>query len=251
MKANRGYLATVLCGGLIATLCACTLLKRQAYHDFSISTPLAPDHVLVLGIVGGVERWNDDSRGVPKLAARLRALRLPRVSVETVENHRLELAVRLVRNAFDHDGDGRLDAGERQSSRLILFGHSMGAAAVVALAGKLNQMGMPVMLSVQIDSFGRDDRWIPPNVRRAVNFFQRNGLLIKGEAAIAAMDRSVTQIIGNFEFDYSGSPVDMSSQKFIRRLFNTPHDQMAADPQVWSRVEDLILAQLDDANTGG
>ncbi len=243
--------SALLAGGLGIFLNACTLFTGQQYRDFSTLTPLEPDHILVLGIVGGIERWNDDSRGVPRLAAKLRTLNLPRVKVETVENHRLELAIALIMNAFDRDGDGRLSIAEAHSSQLILFGHSMGGAAVVALAGQLNRMGIPVQLTIQVDSFGRSDGWIPPNVRRAVNFFQRDGLLVKGESTIAAMDERVTRIIGNFKFDYTDNPVDMSSQKFIRRLFNTPHDQMAADPRVWNRVENLIVSQFTIASADG
>jgi hypothetical protein len=251
MKTGLKLKLTILAAAMVLVLTGCGLFPGQRYSDFTIVTPLPPDHTLIVGIVGGIERWNDDSRGVPKLAEKIRALHLPYVHVETVENRRLELAVALIKNAFDRNGDGLLDIREAGSARLILFGHSMGGAAVVALAGKLEQMGIPVLMTIQVDSFGRDDRLIPANVHRAVNLFQTEGIFIKGEPNIAAMDERTTRIIGNYKFEYRNDPVDMSGQKFIRRMFNTPHDQMAADPQVWNRVEDLILAQLSTAAGDG
>jgi pimeloyl-ACP methyl ester carboxylesterase len=251
MKRGIRFLFCLVIGGLGLIAAGCGLLASQRYGDFSVATPLPADHILILGIVGGIERWNDDSRGVPKLAAKLRGMRLPSVCVETVENHRVELAVTLIQRAFDRNGNGLLERSERESARLILFGHSMGGAAVVALAAELKQLGLPVLLTIQVDSFGRDDHWIPSNVQRAANFYQSDGALIKGETSIAATDERVTSIIGNFEFEYGDHPVDMSGQKFIRRLFNTPHDQMAADPRVWNRVEDLILAQVLSSTRDG
>jgi hypothetical protein len=49
---------------------------------------------------------------------------------------------------------------ERQEPRIILFGHSWGASAVVYLARELEQDGIPITLTIQIDSVrkhGQDD----------------------------------------------------------------------------------------------
>jgi hypothetical protein len=80
---------------------------------------------------------------------------------------------------------------------LILYGQSFGGAAVVKLARELEVMGVPVLLTVQVDSVGRGDGIIPANVARAANLFQRNGLFIRGEPKIRAQDPSRTTIIGN------------------------------------------------------
>jgi thioesterase domain-containing protein len=69
-----------------------------------------------------------------------------------------------------------------------LYGQSFGGAAVVKLARQLDKLGVPVLLTVQIDSVGRGDARIPPNVARAASLFQRNGVLISGEAPIVAED---------------------------------------------------------------
>ena len=213
----------------------------QRYQDFTTTTPLSEDHVLVIGFMGGRESWDNRKRGVRKLALKLRAMNLPGVHVETVENKKRRVAVELIRNAFDRDQDGRLDERERASVRLIIYGQSFGGAAVVKLARQLKEMKVPVLLTIQVDSVGRGDKVIPANVMRAANLFQRDGLIIKGERQIRAEDASKTTIVGNFKFDYDRKKIDLSEVSWLKRLFQAAHTKMDHDPEVWTLVEKTIL----------
>ena len=218
-----------------------TLVVAQRYQDFITNTPLNENHVLIIGFMGGRESWDNDERGVRKLALRLRTMNLPGVHVETIENKKRRLALGLIRSAFDRDRNGRLDKHERSSARLIIYGQSFGGAAVVKLARQLKEIDLPVLLTLQVDSVGRGDKKIPSNVSRAANLFQRNGLFIKGEREIRAEDPNKTMIIGNFRFDYNGKKIDLSQVSWVKRLFHTAHTKMDHDPEVWSLVEKLIL----------
>lgn len=215
--------------------------RGQRYQDFTAPTPLKEGDLLILGFMGGRESWDNEKRGVRKLALKLRSMNLPGVHVETVENKKRKLAVELIRNAFDRDRDGRLDARERASARLVVYGQSFGGAAVVKLARQLKEMGVPVLLTVQVDSVGRGDKVIPSNVRRAANLFQRDGLIIKGEREIRPEDPDRTTIVGNFKFDYEGKKVNLSEVSWLKRLFQAAHTKMDHDPEVWALVERLIL----------
>ncbi len=227
---------------LFLALTACGVSARgQRYRDFITPTPVGEGHLLIVGFMGGRESWDNHRRGVRKLALKLRAMNLPGVHVETVENKRRRLAVELIRSAFDRDRDGRLDDRERASVRLIVYGQSFGGAAVVKLARQLKELGVPVLLTVQVDSVGRGDKVIPSNVRRAANLFQRDGLIIKGEREIRAEDPARTMIVGNFKFDYDGKKVDLSEVSWLKRLFQAAHTKMDHDPEVWALVERLIL----------
>ena len=229
----------------VAVLClalsSCGVAYGQRYQDFTTPTPLREGQVLVVGFMGGRESWDNDKRGVRKLALKLRAMRLPGIHVETVENKKRRPAIELIRNALDRDRDGRLDDRERASARLIVYGQSFGGAAVVKLARQLKEMGVPVLLTVQVDSVGRGDKMIPSNVRRAANLFQRDGLIIKGEREIRPEDPSKTTIVGNFRFDYDGKKVDLSEVSWLKRLFQAAHTKMDHDPEVWGLVERTIL----------
>jgi hypothetical protein len=195
--------------------------------------------------MGGREPWNNNDRNVRKLALKLCSMNDPQILVETVENKKRALALELIRNAFDRNRDGRLDDRERVSIRLIIYGQSFGGAAVVKLARQLKTQNVPVALTVQVDSIGRDDRMIPSNVARAANLFQRNGWFIRGEPDIKADDPARTSIIGNFEFDYSQKRIDVSTVPFVKKAFRVAHTKMEYDPDVWAKVEELILDSIN------
>ncbi len=223
----------------------CMLTTRgQRYQDFDFQTPLAVNETLVIGFVGGREDWNSEKEGVRRLALERRSLDLNGVYIETVENKRRHLALELVEAAFDRDRNRTLDSVELDSVRLILYGQSFGGAAVVKLSRELQAKNIPVLLTVQIDSVGRNDAVIPPNVQNAANLFQKNGRIIHGEPEITAEDPSKTKILGNFEFDYSNKKIDLSGVPWWKKLFRTDHTKMNRDPEVWGKVEKLILESL-------
>ena len=218
--------------------------RGQQYSDFTTPTPLGENRTLVIGFLGGRDSWNDGRRSVRKLALKLRAAQMPGVHVETVENTKRELAVRLVRDALDRNRNGKLEQAERSSARLIVYGQSFGGAAVVKFAKQLEELGVPILLTVQIDSVGRGDGVIPANVRRAANLYQDNGWMIEGEAPIRAADPSRTTILGNFKYDYSHNKIDLSQVPFWKKAFRYAHTRMEHDPAVWGQVESLMREEL-------
>ena len=229
---------------VLAPQTGCLMERGQKYHHFTTPTPLGAYRVLILGFLGGRDSWDQPDRSVRKLALKIRALDLPGVDVETVENKKRALALKLIRNAFDRNQDGHLDPEERALVRLILYGQSFGGAAVVKLARQLEQMDVPVLLTVQVDSVGRDDRIIPANVARAANLFQTNGLFIRGEREISAADPARTEVLGNFQFDYSDNRIDLSRVSWWKKSFRVAHTRMEHDPAVWAKVEQIILEAI-------
>jgi hypothetical protein len=183
---------------------------------------------------------------VRKLAIKIDAMKLPNVHVETLENRKRDLAIKFIQNTFDRDQNGFLDDWERNSARLILYGHSLGGAVVVEISHELKRMGVPILLTVQIDSVALvyDDHIIPSNVKRAANLFQNDGWILQGQDKIEPEDPNKTKVIANIRFDYRDKNVDMSSSSWERRLFSTPHAKMDADPEVWATVEQMILSEI-------
>jgi hypothetical protein len=218
--------------------------RGERSHASSALTPAAQRQVLVLGFMGGRNRRDDERYGVARFAKRLREMDLPCVRVATIENTKRELALEMVLQAFDRNGDGQIDSHERESTRLILYGQSFGGAAVVKFARQLKAAGIPVMLTVEVDAVGLDDEVIPSNVAAAASLFQRNGVFIHGPRHIRAEDPQTTKIIGNFQFDYRDSPIDISDLAWHKKVFRDSHVRMDRDPAVWSKVEELILVAL-------
>ena len=209
--------------------------------DFITPTPLPPGSTLVIGFLGGVEQWDVETHSVRKLALDLRDKHFPGVYVETVGNHNRAHAIELIKRALDQNGDGRLDENELHSVRIILYGHSMGGAAVVKAARALDKIGAPVALTVQIDSVGLDDSRIPANVSRAANLYQHEGTVIHGRSEIRAEDPRKTEILGNFLYTYRGKYVEISNLPWYHKVVPTVHMKMERDPEVWAQVESFIL----------
>jgi hypothetical protein len=175
------------------------------------------------------------------------------VTAMTFANHHARDALRAVLQLLDTSHDGRLTAEEKSSARIVIFGHSWGASETVNFAKVLNRLGIPVLLTVQVDSdekSGESDGTIPPNVREAINFFQADGLL-HGRSSIQAIDPQRTAILGSYESTYKSNPVSCAGFSWYARAFMKPHIEIENDSAVWNRIEALIVAHSGAVNLAG
>ena len=221
----------------------------------TVATGAAPNSAIVIGFVGGFVHRNDTRHAEVQLAEKLRAGYSDRAHVGIFENHRRDDAYNSVMKWLDGDDNGGISDFERRQARIILYGHSWGASAVVALARELQKQRIPVLLTIQVDSItkpGQDDHVIPANVERAVNFYQAGGML-HGLAEIIPADPMRTQILGDYRFDYKKQPEPCSTYPWFARHFLKGHTAIECDPNVWSRIETLIgeylLPGQDQAQT--
>ena len=197
---------------------------------------------IIIGFVGGFIKHDNPVHSEVQLAARLRKAYPSSVDVETFESYRGERARRRILALLDTNHKGTLTRDEKQAARIILYGHSWGGAAAVALARKLEKDGIPVLLTIQVDSIAKirhNDAVIPANVIQAANFYQTTGLL-RGQSKIRAADPTRTKIIGNFHFSYKATRYDCEKYPWYDRIFVKPHTQIECDPKVWKQVESLI-----------
>jgi hypothetical protein len=215
--------------------------------DESVKSQVPAPKIIVIGFVGGHVRHDDSAHSGVQLAERIRDTYPTGAYINTFENRRGEEAHQAVLQALDADHDGQLSSDEKHSARIVIYGHSWGASETVALADMLNRDGIPVLLTIQVDSVmkhGEDDSLIPPNVRQAVNYYQTDGLL-HGRSAIRAADPARTHVIGNFRFAYDTKPISCeAAYPWWDRLLMQPHIEIECDPKVWQLVESLIRASL-------
>lgn len=221
---------------------AVLILCGTAFSATPVGHGTPANSAIVIGFVGGFVRHNDARHAEVQLAEKLRTGYSDRAHVSIFENHHRDEAYNAVMKWLDSDGNGGISDSERRQARIILYGHSWGAAAVVALARELQKQRIPVLLTIQVDSInkpGEDDRVIPPNVARAVNFYQAGGML-HGLPEIVPADPTRTQILGDFRFDYKKQPEPCASYPWFARHFLKGHTAIECDPKVWSRIETLI-----------
>src|SRR5690348_8194718 len=117
----------------------------------SSADPIAPP-VIVIGFVGGYVHGDNMIHSEVQLAAKLRALYPEGVYAESLANHHAKSAYPEIVRLLDTNRDGALTSAEKRGARIILYGHSWGASEVVTLARRLHKSGIPVLLTIQVDS---------------------------------------------------------------------------------------------------
>jgi len=219
-----------------------------------IAPPKETPASIVVGFVGGFVRHDNARHGPVQLAAHLRGSAPKGTHIQVFENRRRKNAYQTILALLDRNHDGLLSNEEKADARIILFGQSWGAAAAVLLARDLNRAGIPVLLTVQVDSipkFWQNDKVIPENVAAAVNFYQPHGI-VHGQPEITAADPSRTQILGNYRFDYKKEPVRCEDVSWSDRFFTPGHAQSECDPRLWAQIEALVRQRLESQpSTGG
>jgi pimeloyl-ACP methyl ester carboxylesterase len=213
-------------------------------------TTAAPSNI-VIGFVGGFVGHDDPHHGPVELAQQIRRTVPKTTYVRVFENRHRKQAYDTVVHLLDTDHDGVLSPEEKARARIILFGHSWGASAAVLLARDLRREGVPVLLTVQVDSVAKvwqNDSIIPDNVAEAVNFYQPHGI-VHGRARITAADPAKTEILGNYRVDYKQHPVACENFSWWNRVFTPDHMQSECDPHVWSQIENLVRQRLVSPTT--
>ena len=244
-------------GARAATICQETFSPpslKDALRQVCLRKPAARidssiPQTIIIGFVGGFVKRDDAKHPEVQFAAYLRDRYASGIHVEVFSNHAGREALRQVERLLDTDRDGDLSAAEKQQARIIVYGHSWGASETVSFARELGQQGIPVLLTIQLDSIakpGQRDSTIPPNVATAVNFYQPGGIL-HGRSQILAADPTRTEIIGNFEMTYRNHPINCDNYPWIARTFNKPHHEIENDPRIWDQLASLIDSELSGA----
>ncbi len=253
---RRKAVVSFACISVLALLFLSPILKPlRARRSPPASEPQqkteAPVENIVIGFLGGFVNQENPVHAEVQLAVRLRKAYPSGVDVETFEDRHVAEARRKILALLSGSSNTAPNAAAKQNARIVLYGHSWGGAATLELARELQRDGIPVALTIQVDSvsrYGDNDSLIPSNVLRAANFYQTHGLL-HGISKIHTADPSRTQIVGNFRFDYTNSPLKCSRYPWWDRYIVKAHTQIECDPVVWDKVESLIRSALPAAPT--
>jgi hypothetical protein len=227
------------------------LSSHLAVAQTQLATPKQSNAspALVVGFVGGFVHNDDPRHAEVQVAQQIQTTYGNGVHVQIFENRRTANAHRFILDWLNRGENTKLSGEEKRNPRVILFGHSWGASAVVSLARELDRDGIPVALTIQVDSVtknGEDDSLIPANVAAAVNFYQTGGIL-HGRSKIRAADSSRTMILGNFRLTYEKEPPECRAYPWYDRLLFKGHTAIECDPRVWSQIEELIRMRLPSA----
>jgi hypothetical protein len=203
--------------------------------------------VIVIGFVGGFARHDDEGHPEVQFAEYLQYRYRPDIHAEVFGNHDGRKALHAVLRLLDGDGNDNPSPAEKAQAKIILYGHSWGATETVVFARELAKQGIPVLLTIQVDSIakpGRDDSRIPSNVANAINFYQSRGPL-HGQIEIVATDPAQTTILGNLQMTYEGRRINCDNYPWYARTLNKPHHEIENDPRVWDLAASLIDSEVE------
>jgi hypothetical protein len=250
-------LAAVVSGSIAESSVACGAALDRSQRDSQLGSQpglqrgvACPEPLIVIGFMGGRVRAMNLVHKEALLVRDLNRRYPSAVYARTFANRHEPDALRTVLQLLDTAKNGRLTATEKSAARIVIFGHSWGASETVNFARQLGQRGIPVLLTIQVDSIeksGEDDAIIPPNVLEAINFYQTQGWL-HGRRLIQAKDPQHTEILGNYESDYRNRPVSLAGFSWYARALMKPHIEIENDGALWDRIEALIVARLGTAD---
>jgi hypothetical protein len=204
---------------LAAALAPAQAARAQAAHP-----PAKP--LIVIGFMGGNVHATNLVHREALLAQQLQQLYPQALHAAVFANHDAQNALDTILQLLDANHDGNLTAAEKNAARIVIYGHSWGASETVTLARRLDQLGIPVLMTIQVDSVAKTDG------------------LLHGRTAIAAIDPNRTTILGNFLSSYRGHPISCAGFPWFARAFMKPHIEIENDPAIWTKIEDLIRTKL-------
>lgn len=222
------------------------IFAHAGVPNLDAASARASGKLIVIGFMGGNVRANNLVHREALMARDLQQHNPLTLHAAMFANRDGHAALETVLGLLDKDKDGCLSAAEKSAARIVIYGHSWGASETITLARRLNELNIPVLLTIQVDSVEKldeQDGRIPPNVRQAINFYQTDGLL-HGRSHIEAVDPRQTAILGNFESGYKENPVSCAGYPWFARTFMKPHIEIENDPRVWDRIEALIQSKL-------
>ena len=205
----------------------------------------APSNI-VIGFVGGFVSHDNPHHGPVQLAQQIRQTVPKDTYVRVFENRRRKQAYDAVLRLLDTNRDGVLSAEEKARARIVLFGHSWGASAAVLLARDLRRQGIPVLLTVQVDSVAKvwqNDSVIPDNVAEAVNFYQT-------QASFTADGRSLPPIPRRLKSSETTSWITRRTRSHAPKppgaTASSPPATCRANaiPTLWSQIETMVRQRL-------
>jgi hypothetical protein len=124
--------------------------------------------------------------------------------------------------------------------RLILYGYSLGAPSALYLARLLGRDGVPIELTITVDSKGFTRGILPRNVKVAANFYEKESFpfVLSGKSDIRPADPQATDFLGNIRVEHVGHLTIAGSAPVEQLLLRTT--------RVFVYKGESYAAELDD-----
>jgi hypothetical protein len=153
--------------------------------------------IIYLGMVGALELANNSRSGLVQIRETLGQSAYPDVCAKTFSPYVWRSGLHYVLKHFPSHPGPLTQEDLDHAPKVVLVGHSMGGWAVISVARNLKSRGIPVELSIQVDSVGITDQTVPNNVKAAAIFHARDILTFMTTKKIRAEEPSQTKLLAN------------------------------------------------------
>jgi hypothetical protein len=194
-----------------------TLAKSAA------STANSPDcQIVYLGFVGALEPANNKNSGVVQIRQTLQGKDYSDVCARSFSPYVWTEGRDWLMEHFPTHPGALTSLELQQAPKVILVGHSMGGWAIMSVARELRSHGIPVELTVQVDSVGFTDDVIPRNVKSAAIFHANDVLIFMTTKHVRLEDPNHTKIVADV------------------KVAKANHQSITRDPRIRKMVMDMV-----------
>jgi pimeloyl-ACP methyl ester carboxylesterase len=217
------------CAGLL--LCAAVSFAAPLPASPATTEPKSPASqpidckIVYAGFVGAMETSNHKHSGVVQIRDTLRGPEYGDVCAESFIPISWESGRDWILTHFASHAGTLTESELLHAPRVILVGHSTGGWAMLSVARDLRDKGIPVELTVQVDSVGFTDYTVPRNVKTCAIFHAWDLLMFMTTKSIRMQDPAHTKLIANIV------------------VKNASHLSITRDP----RIREFVLKAVADA----
>lgn len=195
-----------------------------------VSPPLPQPWLVLVGFTGGLEKEDSRTSGMVEIHRHLDNRIRGQDGIATfIYNHAKW------RNAAADIVDAVRNgpaADQLLSPLIVAYGHSLGGGSILRLARELERHDLEISLAVFIDHFGWRNPRLPANIRSAVIFYQRSGILsglpLRGKRKLIPRDPKRTVVLGSYKIEPETEHWGWS-WNFLQPLFYRHHHRITHD----------------------
>jgi hypothetical protein len=203
-----------------------------------------------VGFTGGIEPKDSGASGVVALRDRVGGHVGDRDEVLplTFNNFRWRRAATEIKSLVADIREANAGPTLLPQPLIVVYGHSWGAGSIAKFARELRKENLEVSLAIYIDAFQLRNPRLPDNIRYAVNFYQRSGILrglpFRGKSKLIPENPERTRILGSYRID----PVTEHwgwSWNPLQPLLYRHHHRIGHDLRLQRYLVEIVNVNLD------
>ena len=135
--------------------------------------------------------------------------------------------------------------------KIVLYGYSLGAPSALHLARQLEKDGIPIELTITVDSKGFTSGIFPRNVKVAANFYESGFLFpTTGKRNMRPEDPLATDFLGNIRVEHVGHLRIAGCTPVRELLFSTARALTNQREDFATELDDVLGVLNGDSEAG-